>query len=177
MNATTYARAIVEARNLPTELSPLHLAHPRPTSWTTLFEPVMKKYNLQPVPYDQWFSKLVASMELAEYLLEQGGGKIDQRKPHDISSTASTVHNLPALKLLSFFSACNKLYALTKDNGLCNEAMALPRLDLTKCANVSARESLSEQKLKCLGPKDMRRWIGYWERVGYLPPVRGRSLL
>ncbi|KAI0691830.1 hypothetical protein BC835DRAFT_1278821 [Cytidiella melzeri] len=145
------ADAVLEARNAPTHLSPIHLAHPRPVSWKTLFEPVAKRYNLQPVSFSTWFSKLAETAATTE----------DEHPVLDEN---------PAVKLLSFYSTCNDaIEAALQEHRPFVEAMALPQLDVTKSVTVAAKESLSTEKLKSLGPDDMLRWLGYWERTRFLP--------
>ncbi|KAI0759162.1 hypothetical protein BC629DRAFT_1584384 [Irpex lacteus] len=140
MNVTSFASAILEARNVPTELSPLHLAHPRPILWNTLFEPVRAKYNLGLVPYNHWFAKLAASAE-------------------DITEMSTVLALNPAVKLLSFFSAYNNSTSLSlNDSTGCHQ----------EC-DAGCQKSLSVERLPCLGPADMLRWLNYWERTGFLP--------
>lgn len=85
------------------------------------------------------------------------------------AETASTLAANPALKLLSFFDACNNLITQAQKEGKpVVEAMALPQLDVTKARTVAAKVSLSEENLPELDQDDMMRWIGYWEKVGFL---------
>ena len=167
MNASTFASAVLEARNTSTKLSPLHLAHPRPVSWSTLFTPVIEKYRLLPVSYAKWFSKLATS----EAPSIQKRHDDDRQSPRDDNNTTSdNLTSNPALKLISFFGACNESIAIaTKVNSPHQEAMAFPYMDVTKCATIAAKETFSEQNLQSLGPDDTRRWLEYWEGVGYLP--------
>ncbi|KAI0085552.1 hypothetical protein BDY19DRAFT_1020953 [Irpex rosettiformis] len=201
MNATSLSRAILEARNVAAKLSPLHLAHPRSVPWNALFEPLMTKYNLQPVPFGQWFSRLTGSADLAFGGAARGNSGINGQASSNDSDMASMIStnevtasidieahasapsvkfdetsdvlaSNPGLKLLSFFSACNDSIEASARNGHpYKEAMALPQLDITKSLTIAAKESLSQEKLKSLGPEDMLRWIGYWEGVGYLPRI------
>ena len=175
MNAATVARAILEARNVATELSPLHLAHPRPVSWRRLFHPVVTKYNLHPVPFDLWCSKLVASAKLAVVDKTHGYPRIiDNRASYNASILALN----PALKLLPFFRACNNVVQASMNaDRPSKEAMGLPCMDVTKCATIAAKQTLSEERLRSLGPEDMHRWIRYWECVGYLPCDWNRARL
>ena len=167
MNARTFASAILEARNTPTKLSPLHLVHPRPTSWSTLFEPIAKKYNLERVSFSQWFTKL-ASNEASTAQEHHG---VSSHISHNGSvATSDMLASNPALKLLSFFSECNEsVEIMAKESRPCKEAMGLPCLSVTKSTTTAAKETFSETRLRSLGPEDMHRWLGYWEDVGYLP--------
>lgn len=200
MNVTSFASAILEARNVPKELSPLHLAHPRPILWNTLFEPVRAKYNLGLVPYNHWFAKLAASAEDITGTCDpaEGGNGTSSPPSSDDSDTASTISASevaasielsaratqygrlaemstvlalnPAVKLLSFFSAYNNSTSLSlNDSSSSEEAMGLPQLDVTKSVTLAAKDSLSVERLPCLGPADMLRWLNYWERTGFLP--------
>ena len=169
MNASTFASAVLEARNTSTKLSPLHLAHPRPVSWNTLFAPIVERYHPLPVSYAEWYTKLATS----EASSIQKRHDDDRQSPRDDHSTTSdALTSNPALKLISFFGACNESIAIaTKENSPHQEAMAFPYMDVTKCATIAAKETFSERNLQSLGPDDMRRWLKYWEGVGYLPCV------
>ena len=167
MHARTFASAILEARNASTKLSPLHLVHPRPTSWGTLFGPIAKKYDLEHVSFSQWFTKL-ASNEASTTQEHHG---VSFHMSHNGSgATSDMLASNPAVKLLSFFSECNEIVQLMeKESQSCKEAMGLPSLDVTKSTTTAAKETFSETRLRSLGPEDMHRWLGYWEDVGYLP--------
>jgi hypothetical protein len=158
MNTSSVAQALIEARNAPPDILLAHLAHPRPVTWSTLFEPVAKRYNLQAVSFETWFSKLAES-----------ASDVDNSSKGQLSTN---LNSNPAVKLLSFFRACDdtlKTVSLDPDRVASLEAPALARLDVTKCATLVAKESLSVQMLKPLGQEDMLRWIGFWESVGFLP--------
>jgi hypothetical protein len=175
MNASSVAQAVIEARNAPSDVPLAHLAHPRPVAWQTLFECVAQRYSLQPVPFDIWFSKLADSASGSESNTIEVNGALK----HQSTIPSADLTSNPAIKLLSFFSACNetlKALASDADGSVSLEAPALPRLDVTKCATLVAKESLSEKNLKPLSQDDMLRWLGYWEKVGFLPKGRGTVL-
>ncbi|KAF8898448.1 acetyl-CoA synthetase-like protein [Infundibulicybe gibba] len=64
----------------------------------------------------------------------------------------------PALQLLGFFRSL-----ATKSNG---DAFGLPKLDLTQA--LAASPTLANPVLPQLGDSDVKGWIEYWRRVGFL---------
>ena len=63
MNCDDVASVVLEARNASTLPSLVHVAHPRPVPWKTLFEVVSTEYGTELVSFEEWFTKLAASVE------------------------------------------------------------------------------------------------------------------
>ena len=63
MNCDDVASVVLEARNAFTLPSLVHVAHPRPVPWKSLFEVVSAEYGTELVSFEEWFTKLTASAE------------------------------------------------------------------------------------------------------------------
>ncbi|KAI0337841.1 NAD(P)-binding protein [Trametopsis cervina] len=183
------ATAILEARNASCDLSPLHIAHPCPVPWRTLFEPFGKRYNLQPVSFDTWYRRLVESVQRTQTAdkigttiaiapttnsISHGGvnnlpadkGRREGKGLHIKGASAAN----PAAKLLQFFGGQNASISEYAQRGeLYAEVVGVPQLDVTKTAKFAAQESLSPAKLKPLGTEDVMQWVAYWEKIGFFP--------
>jgi hypothetical protein len=61
MGDDAIAHAFLEARNNPSNFLLIHLAHPRPLPWKTLFNLLIKRYGLQPVTFALWYNGLIQS--------------------------------------------------------------------------------------------------------------------
>ena len=163
-------------RNAPAELSPLHLAHPRPVAWKTIFEPLSQLYGLHPVTYGMWFNRLAQSARWAS--VQQLSANVLQKSDHqskdqDSCSEAQTSATLtvnPALKLFSFFKGQNDTLVRLQTEGRSGiEALGMAHLDVTKSSTVVAKEALSEVNLSQLTEDDLVRWLDHWDSVGFLP--------
>lgn len=128
----------------------LHLAHPRPVAWSTLFSAVAQELGDLPlVPYREWVDRLAQS----------AGSSVQQ------------VANSPALRLLDFFQAARAYAFAGSDSGLQvgakegREAMGLRRLALDRACHASA--TLSRLKDTPLDGQNAKSWIEYWEAVGF----------
>ena len=63
-----------------------HLAHARPIKWSTLMEYLSNTLNIPQVPFAEWLSTLQAHLP-------------------DASSDTSVLQDIPALKILPFFTS------------------------------------------------------------------------
>jgi len=136
------AAAIVEMRNSPHPV--LHLAHPRPVSWSSIMEPISRILRLPLVPYSEWIGRLRTS---------QAEGTA--------TSEVQLMQVNPALMLLDFFAQ-----ALSSEADKEKEAMGLRTLDVSRASAVAP--ALSEHRLPRLGEREATAWVGYWRRIGYL---------
>lgn len=131
-------------RNALTASPVLHLAHPHPVAWSTLFTAASHELSGLPlVPYAEWVDRLTKSAD--------GLGTV---------TTVQQAENNPALRIIDFFQAAG---ALT-DEG--REAMGLRRLALDRAC--SASPTLSGLKDKPLDGDNVRSWITYWRDAGFL---------
>ena len=119
----------------------LHLAHPRPVSWSTVVEPIARELRLPIVPFDIWFASLQKS----------GDGL-------SADSEIEVMKRNPALKILDFFRGANE-----KMNESA-ESMGLPQLDVSRAEKVAP--SLAPDALPQLSKLDAQKWIEYWRSVG-----------
>ncbi|THG97397.1 hypothetical protein EW026_g4592 [Hermanssonia centrifuga] len=136
------ARAINDMRK--SDVPNMHLGHPRPVSWSAIMGPVAKSLNLPLVPYNEWFA-----------LLEKSGEGLDA------DSEVEMMHQNPGLKLLDFFR--DTLDATSSSI----EAAGLPPLDVTEALKVAP--SLDSDRLAQMSGDDSLRWVGYWQKTGFLP--------
>lgn len=142
MSVDSMAEAIVEMRD---SLYPvLHLAHPRPVSWSSVIVPISKALSLPLVPYSEWLERLQAS-----------------RVEGNAESEVKSMQVNPALMLVDFFS-----HAMSAEAQEEEEAMGMRTLDMSRAVEVAP--ALSEQRLSKLGEKDAVAWVGYWRKIGFL---------
>lgn len=118
----------------------LHLAHPRPVSWSTIIKPLARALSLPLVPYTEWVLKLEESL---------GGSAHD-----DARDEVERMKVNPALRILDFFRGG----MLAGDAS--REAMGMPELSLERA--VEEAEALGERALPQLGEKDALSWLAYW---------------
>ncbi|PSR71637.1 hypothetical protein PHLCEN_2v12490 [Hermanssonia centrifuga] len=138
ISAVATAETILEMRN--SSVANLHLAHPRPVSWSTIMEPIAQHLALDLVPYDEWFAQL-------------------EKKSSGLGADAEVemLRQFPAAKILDFFSH-------EKSNSISVEAMGIPRLDVSEAERIST----TLQKLPPLTGDDALRWVAYWKQAGLL---------
>ena len=140
-------------RSKPLEQT-LHLFHPRPTLWTTIFEalstalePIAGK-RLPLVPFSEWLAKLEAI-------------------------PTSEMDKVPGLKLIPFYSAIAKGDAAVRvaDSSADREAGGQARLMTSKIQRVS--ETMGA--VPAIGAADAPRWVAYWDRKGLFDAVKKNS--
>lgn len=116
----------------------LQLLHPKPVSWTSIFDAVSKELNVPLVPIKEW---LAALEEVA------------------LTATAADEQNIPGLKLMGYLRALGG----GGGEGL-EEFHGFEDLD-TKCAQAT---SATMRAMKPMDTEDVGKWIGYWRAAGYL---------
>ncbi|KIM81361.1 hypothetical protein PILCRDRAFT_821447 [Piloderma croceum F 1598] len=132
------AKAVTEMRRLSTRI--VHLAHPRPISWSTLFEAFSDTLNIPLVPFAEWLARLEKSREaLATASAEE---------------EAKAIRNNPALRLIEFFRGISS-----------HEATSLS-LSLDEAEKAS--ETLRDENLSQLSVADVKLWVSYWRGTGSL---------
>jgi hypothetical protein len=125
----------------------LHLSHPRPVSWTSIFEaistammPVTGGKALPLVPFSDWFGKLE-------------------------SCSMGDMERIPGLKLLSFFrkmSIADDELRIAGAGVTHIEAGGLVMLSTDKIQRVSK----TAQEIPSLSVDDADRWVRYWRSAG-----------
>jgi hypothetical protein len=140
------ARAIVDVALSDVKPSVLHLAHPRPVSWTHVFSLIAARVGVPLVPYGSWLETLEA--------------KIDDQTLDVVSRRQCE----PALKLTGMFRERASVVAAAEHSayeGGGHQAMMFPRLDMTFMLEVSpGLGSVTE-----LGLQDVELWLSYWART------------
>ncbi|KAH8116797.1 hypothetical protein DFH11DRAFT_1687657 [Phellopilus nigrolimitatus] len=137
----TAAQAIVEMRGSPAQV--LHLTHPNPVAWDTIFEPASKELGVALVPYPDWLARLEKSY--ANLSAEEA---------------VETSRNNPALRIVDFFRSANLAASGTE------EAMGLKRLSLDEAQRVS--QTMRDTRKSPLTAEDVRKWVKYWKKIGFL---------
>lgn len=135
------ARAIAEM--VGSDVSPLHLLHPRPVSWASIMEPLAKVLGLGIVPFEEWVNRL-----------EKSGEDLTADKEVEV------MRQNPALKIIGTFIRAKLAPPM------CREAMGIPHLDSTQAQRVSS--SLAPERLPELTVSDALRWVEYWKSIGFL---------
>jgi hypothetical protein len=131
------AKAVTEMRRSSARI--VHVAHPRPISWSTLFEAFSDSLNIPLVPFAEWLARLEKSREvLATASAEE---------------EAQAIRNNPALRLIEFFRSISS-----------HEATSLPNLSLNEAKKAS--ETLRDENLSPLSVADVKMWVSYWNGTG-----------
>lgn len=131
------AKALTEMRDA--EYPVLHLAHPRPVSWSSLIGPIAQSLGVPLVSYPQWLSALESS------LLDTSISEVQH------------MHRNPALRLLKFFQTVE----LDKDK----EPLGVSGLATDKAIQVSPTLNSG---LKELGGEDVNKWMEGWRRTAFI---------
>lgn len=116
----------------------LHLVHPKPASWTTLFGAFGKALNVPLVEFDVWYSAL--QKKQAE------GSVIDAKE-------------IPAIKLVSFFGAVGGAggQGIEGFTGLSSLGTA-----------EAEKSSATLREMTSLTAEDADSWVAYWRSAGFL---------
>ncbi len=143
-------------RDSPTGV--LHVAHPRPVTWDTVFDPLASLLDVPLVPYAEWFARLEKSLN-----------DVESQQGSNVSDSSTTIDN-PALKLIDFFRASFEVTETTEAMRLARESMGLlPKVTLDK--SVLASKTLQDENLPQLGREDAEKWVLHWKEIGFLPLV------
>lgn len=130
-------------RNADTASPVLHLAHPNPVAWSTLFTAASQELcDLPLVPYTEWVDRLTQSAHAQN---------------RDAEASAQQVARIPALRILDFFQEAGA-DADAKEG---REAMGTRRLALDRAC--CASPTLSGLKSAPLDEDNVRSWIAYWK--------------
>ncbi|KIJ29950.1 hypothetical protein M422DRAFT_268620 [Sphaerobolus stellatus SS14] len=121
-----------------------HLVHPKPVPWKMLANVIASELGVFTVPYNEWLSKLKDLVFKAD----------------SNGTSAETLRNVPALRLLPFFDGLGNII-----NGGGSE-FGTPKLSVHRSMTLS--KTLSDPKLEQLGEADAKAWIGYWRRMGFI---------
>jgi hypothetical protein len=135
------AAALLEMTFAPTAPGTLHLAHPRPVSWSSIIGAVSRELDVPLAPYTDWLRALEDSVQ-------------DRSK-----SEVEHMRTNPALRLLSFFKS---IPISSAPSG--REAMGMPLMDTTQ-AQVAAP---SLKTLAPLSEAEVMSWLAFWRTTGSL---------
>lgn len=121
----------------------IHLVHPRPVPWHDIATHVARELGAQLVPYGEW----LYTLERTAAAQVQSRGKGKKKK-------------MRAVGLLPFFHDLNK----TMLTG--TRAMGFPQWDGPR--GVAASPTLAHPDVERLGVNDVKRWIRYWRKTGFI---------
>ncbi|KAI5121945.1 hypothetical protein M0805_002017 [Coniferiporia weirii] len=124
----------------------LNLVHPRPVTWTSVIRTFSRAFDLQAVPYSEWFSALES---VHTDLYADAPNADDVEKAH---------HDNPALRLLEFFRA-----ALV-NRGDNVEPMGIPKLSCEKA--IAASQAMRDAR--CIGEDNVNKWVASWRKTGFV---------
>ncbi|KAG6837399.1 putative NRPS-like protein biosynthetic cluster [Arthromyces matolae] len=127
------ATSMVEMRKSPKMF--LHLCHPRPVSWSTVFTLISRILKIPLVGYSTWLEALEDIESRAN-----GGRDLGCEQP-------------PALRLLDFFQSAGRAVSSEK-----TEAFGFPRLSMEVALSVTSAIDLPP-----LGEEDVTLWLKYWK--------------
>lgn len=134
-------------RNADTSSPVLHLAHPNPVAWSTLFAAASRELGGLPlVPYTEWVDRLTQSAHA------------DGR---DAEASVQQVTKNPALRILDFFQEAGADADADAGAKEGREAMGTRRLALDRAC--CASPTLSGLKSAPLDADNVRSWIAYWK--------------
>lgn len=122
---------MVQLRHSTAEV--LHLVHPRPASWNTLFSRISEVLQAPLVTYEEWLSRLR-----------------DQLK----SSSKDDLENIPALKLLDFFEEVSLHLNPT------TQAMVATEVSVKKAAAESSALADAKEITPEDAEKWLNYWVG-----------------
>jgi hypothetical protein len=138
MSLDAAAASLVEMTLAPEVPGTLHLAHPRPVSWSSIIDVFARELELPLVSYDEWLRRLEASVK------------------DPVRSEVEHMRTNPALRLLPFFRSARAGPGL--------EAMGLPLLD-TRLAQEAAP---ALRTVPSLGAADVQNWLRFWRSISVL---------
>lgn len=124
----------------------VHLTHPRPVLWSTIFKVFSSALNIQLVSYAEWLARL----EISASVNSSSSAELE----------ADTIRSNPALRLINFFRG------VSMDLDSSREALGIPMLSLDEAKKVSS--TLQGGNLRELGTEDVLRWLGYWRSSSFL---------
>ncbi|KAH8114663.1 acetyl-CoA synthetase-like protein [Phellopilus nigrolimitatus] len=137
------AGVILEMRNSSVHV--LHLAHPVPVPWSSIFKPASESLGIPLVSYSLWL----------ESLRKSGDGLSTEK-------TSKSLHDNPALLIFDFSQSAE--VQGTPSESL--EAMGLKRLSLEEASKVSP--TLLSERIKPLSGESVKGWLDYWRSSGFI---------
>ncbi|TFY61437.1 hypothetical protein EVJ58_g4510 [Rhodofomes roseus] len=125
----------------------VHLVHPRPVPWHDIAAEVVRQVGGRLVPFQEWLHAVEAAAVLEK-----------SRPPP--TKGAPKPRRMRAISLIPFYHALN----MNMRDGA--RALGLPAWDGPR--GVAASPTLADPDVAQLGADDVRRWVGYWRRVGFI---------
>ncbi|OCB92288.1 acetyl-CoA synthetase-like protein [Sanghuangporus baumii] len=135
------AEVIAELRNSVAPV--LHLAHPHPVPWSSVFQVASQELQLPLVPYNDWFRALTSD---------------DQSL--DVIRSVDLLTKNPALRIVDFFRTP------VENTEAYGEALGMRSLALNEALNNSV--ILRRMQEMPLSDVDVKKWIAAWSSSGFL---------
>ncbi|KAI0926228.1 putative NRPS-like protein biosynthetic cluster [Taiwanofungus camphoratus] len=146
------AAAVIDFRKATNSTNTVHLVHPRPVSWHVLAAVVAAELSVPLVSYDEWLGKLEQTASSISDSVHEKGLRAESER--------DTVRSLRALQLLDLFKGMAKSASDT------SARLALGMAELAVTRAVAASPTLADPDARQLGAEDVKRWLGYWRKVG-----------
>ncbi|KAI0926217.1 hypothetical protein AcV5_008731 [Taiwanofungus camphoratus] len=146
------AAAVIDFRKATNSTNTVHLVHPRPVSWHALAAVVAAELSVPLVSYDEWLGKLEQTASSISDSVHEKGLRAESER--------DTVRSLRALQLLDLFKGMAKSASDT------SARLALGMAELAVTRAVAASPTLADPDARQLGAGDVKRWLGYWRKVG-----------
>jgi hypothetical protein len=132
---------LVEMRNSSEPM--LHLAHPNPVPWNSVFGRIASILNVDLVPYSDWVARLESNrLEFEEEAAANRGSGGSAKRPN-------------AFNLLDIFYAPAVLHSNPETEAF------LPKIS----TEVAQRVVPSFGSIRQLGDDDIDRWLTYWKSI------------
>lgn len=126
----------------------MNLAHPLPIPCADIIAVFSQELSLPIVPYEQWVQRL--------------DGFIANSSSNNEDHSSQLAKDVPAATIIGFFHDVLQAASSGKEDG---EAMGIARLLVEE----AVKGSMTLRAARKLGPDDVRLWLDYWRKVGFIP--------
>jgi len=137
------ASALLDFRKTSNPAHTVHLVHPRPVSWHSIAAAIASELSIPLVPFLEWLETL----EKVALTLSQNTNEPHRRGPR-------------VVQLIPFFRA--------QVHKTASGRVALRWPDVEVREAVKGSLTLADPNLRQVGADDVKRWLGYWRKVGFL---------
>ena len=124
---------------MPDGVAHLHLVHPRPVAWHSIFAAFARELDLQLVPWVEWLAKLEASAKEPE-----------------------AAERNPAVMLLPFYRAGSSIAVKGKE-----APGTMPLLSMDGALEASETLRILGAQDNAV-QEDVKKWIAFWRKCGLL---------
>ena len=139
------AGAIVDMLDVQSDV--LHLVHPKPANWSSIIKAFSRELGLPTGSFSEWLEKL------------ENAYTNMQNESSDAAAVERHLRENPALSLINYFRKKKR------SNGPFAEPFQMAKIGNDKA--VEASQTLRQSKP--INDGDVRRWVSYWRKTGFLP--------